>query len=169
MQRLPLLPGEKVRVPDPSHFLIEDGDSFLTLEERVRFERGVQKFMLKQARAGVPRDRLQKMVHKYRTESLRLRQVEARIKLELPGLGFGRYDWDFVRVLVRKLYALQRKYQCLTLARMWAYRATEATWEGLDKRAVRRLVYRCWSLMSGSNSLSDMRMLRQCMATYMNP
>ena len=84
-------------------------------------------------------------------------------------LGFRPCDWDLVRVLVRKLYGLQRKYQCLTLARMWAYRATEAVWEDMDPKAVRRLVYRCWFLMSGSNSLSDMRMLRRCMATYMNP
>jgi hypothetical protein len=169
MQRLSLLPGKKPRVPDPAEVLFENRDSCLTLDQAVKVERGVQKYIRKLEAAGVPPDRLRHMARKYRAETLHLRQLEARLKLELPSLGFGPYDWVCVRVLVRKLYGLQRKYACLTLAQTWAFKATEAVWDGLDKRAVRRLVYRSWQVLHGTNSLSDLRMLRRAMVRYMGP
>ena len=169
MQTFPLLPGEKVQVPDPAQVLFEDGESALTLDEVLKVEKGVQKYIRKQEAAGVPKDRLRLMARKYRAEILHLRGLEARLKLEFPVFGFGPYDWIYVQPLVRKLYGLQRKYQFLTLAQTWAFKATEAVWQGLDKRAVRRLVYRCWQLMHGTNSLSDLRMLRRIMVRYMGP
>jgi hypothetical protein len=139
-------------------------DRWLGPDALYRFEYGAAKYALSLERRGVHPAHVRQMTGAWRERVLELRRLEERIRLEYDALGFLPYQWDEVRILVGELYKLARKQDDWTLCRAWAYKAMTSIWNGLSPRAVHRLLYRCWFLMKGSNSLSDLRKLRQSLA-----
>jgi hypothetical protein len=139
-------------------------DRWLGPDALYRFEYGAAKYALSMERRGVHPAYVRQMTGAWRERVLELRRIEERIKQEMGALGFQPYQWDEVRTLVSELYKLARKLDDWTLCRHWSYKAMASIWNGLSPRAVHRLLYRCWFLIKGSNSLSDLRKLRMSMA-----
>jgi len=137
---------------------------FPSKESMFRLALATDKYARKSMARGVPADEVQIRTYAWQERMLELRTLEERVRAELEQLGFSVWDWEVVRHYVRKFYHLARRQESLTLMREWSYKATEAIWDGLNPRAVHRLVYRCWFFIKGSNSLSDLRKLRMSMA-----